>query len=608
LREKAFCNFELRTSNLELRTKEKKLKQETTYIPVPALNVEAKIRHISRCAHLRTAALAGISMLTLLLSGCGHREARNYADRWFYASTSFKTAAAADSLCALVTAAAVRGLNGLVLSAGLDDLSQKTPEYFRQLARLDSVCRQQRIEIIPCIFSVGRAYSLLAHNRHLAAGLHAENAVYLARDESTAVAAPDPGAFITNGGFEAHKGDRLQSFWLQDRPGNVSFADTVVSASGRVAVRFDNFKKSFRGHGRVMQEINVRRHREYVVTCRVKTAGLEPTDAFRILPLTRDRRNLAPRQLGVPSTTDWTTIELPFNSLNNENIRLYAGTWNAVRGQVWIDDLAIREVPLVNALVRPGTPLDITNQRTGQACRPGIDYQPIQDSAFNLLQFDRPSPVMRLLPGGGVRPGDTLRISYWHPLPVERDQITACMSEPEVYDIWTREMALLAQTLKFKTVFLDMDEVRVGGCCQTCRARNLSMAQILGDCITRQCGIVRAAVPQARIAIWSDMLDPGHNAINNYYLMKGDLTETWKYVPTDLTIMCWHAQARKKNVRFFAQHGFPVMASVCRDPGKPGTQEEWLRVLGKAPDARGMMFTTWTGDYAGLGEFGERLK
>jgi hypothetical protein len=388
----------------------------------------------------------------------------------------------------------------------------------------------------------------------------------------------------------------------------VSFVDTAVFADGRAAVRFDNFHKSFRGHGRVMQEINVRRHREYVITCRVKTEGLEPTDAFRILPLTRDRRNLAPRQLGVPATTDWITVELPFNSLREENIRLYIGTWQAKRGRVWIDDLVIREAPLVNVLKRPGTPVTIINRRTNVTCLDGRDYQAVSDSVFKLLRFDHPSPSIRLAPGGNVRPGDTLLVSYWHPLPVERNQITACLSEPEVYDIWSREMALLARTLTVRTVFLDMDEVRVGGHCTVCRERHLSMAQILGDCITKQCGIVRQAIPQANIVIWSDMLDPGHNAVNNYYLMKGDLTDTWKHVPKDLTIMCWHAEAMQKNVRFFTKHGFPVMASIYRDAGRSGTMEEWLRVLDREPAARGVMYTTWGGGYSDLEQFGERLK
>ena len=48
----------------------------------------------------------------------------------------------------------------------------------------------------------------------------------------------------------------------------------------------------------------------------------------------------------------------------------------------------------------------------------------------------------------------------------------------------------------------------MGGSCEACKARKMSMAQILGDCITRQFQIIRGVNPQAEIFIWSDMLDP----------------------------------------------------------------------------------------------------
>jgi hypothetical protein len=43
------------------------------------------------------------------------------------------------------------------------------------------------------------------------------------------------------------------------------------------------------------------------------------------------------------------------------------------------------------------------------------------------------------------------------------------------------------------------------------------MAEILGDCITRQRAIFKAIDPEIEVMIWSDMLDPSHNARDNYY-------------------------------------------------------------------------------------------
>jgi hypothetical protein len=52
-----------------------------------------------------------------------------------------------------------------------------------------------------------------------------------------------------------------------------------------------------------------------------------------------------------------------------------------------------------------------------------------------------------------------------------------------------------------------------------------------GQCITKQVQILRRHLPGAEIYIWSDMLDPHHNARGDYYLVDGDFTGSWKHVP-----------------------------------------------------------------------------
>ena len=65
----------------------------------------------------------------------------------------------------------------------------------------------------------------------------------------------------------------------------------------------------------------------------------------------------------------------------------------------------------------------------------------------------------------------------------------------------------------------------MGGTCESCRDKG--MAQVLGACITRQTEILRRRLPGAQIYVWSDMLDPSHNARGQYYLVNGDYTGSW---------------------------------------------------------------------------------
>ena len=118
------------------------------------------------------------------------------------------------------------------------------------------------------------------------------------------------------------------------------------------------------------------------------------------------------------------------------------------------------------------------------------------------------------------------------------------MSEPEVYEIWADQARRVRERLPFSRWVIAMDEIRLGGSCEACRKRGLSTAQILGDCLTRQFQILRELNPSTEVFTYSDMLDPNHNARPNYYLVEGDYTGPWLYVPRELTIVCWYYSKR----------------------------------------------------------------
>ena len=68
-----------------------------------------------------------------------------------------------------------------------------------------------------------------------------------------------------------------------------------------------------------------------------------------------------------------------------------------------------------------------------------------------------------------------------------------------------------------------------------------------------------AGKPEAEVFVWSDMLDPNHNAHGNYYLVEGDYTGSWQYVPKDLTIVCWYYEKRNESLALFSGLGFQTL-------------------------------------------------
>jgi hypothetical protein len=491
----------------------------------------------------------------------------------------------------------------MVLSAGLDRLDRQSEDYFTRLERVRNICKRGNIEIIPNIFSVGYGGAILGHNKNLAAGMYVKDALYVVENGIASLVQDSPAA-IENPGFEQYEGNRMLGYRFHDRPGDVSFPDNCVYSGGRASLRFENFGRYEHGHARVMQEIEVKPRRCYRISCMVRTEALVPERSFRIQVLTPDGRSLAPWDAGVPSTAEWRKVEMGFNSLDYDKVRIYLGVWAGVSGRFWVDDLEIEEVGLLNVLRRPGTPVTVRSERTGLVYEENRDFAPIEDPDLN-FRFDHRCPCIEILPGSSIANAQRLRVSYYHGMAINRGQVTVCMSEPEVYETWRRQARLLHERLAPKKYLLSMDEIRAGGACRACKKRGLTMAQILGDCVTRQVEIIRGVNPDAEILIWSDMFDPNHNAHADYYLVDGDFSGSWNHIPENLTIVCWYYDKRAESLGFFSSLGFKTLAGAYYDGDTLENPIGWLEVLERTPGAVGVMYTTWRNKYELLGPFGE---
>ncbi len=494
------------------------------------------------------------------------------------------------------------GCNGAVISCGLDSLCKGSPEYFRRLEAVRETCARLHLELIPAVFSVGYGGGILAHNRYLAEGLPVRDALLVVHGDRAWLEA-DPPVELANGGFEEFSGNRAKAYHFHDQPGEVSFIDTQIFHGGRASLRMENFGTNPHGHGRVMQEVAVHPYRCYRVTCWVKTERLQPRQAFRIQVLT-DKRTLAPLEFNLPETADWTKCTFVFNSLQFDRVRLYAGVWGGRGGRFWLDDWSIEEIGPLNVLRRPGTLVTVRGE-DGTVFEEGKDYLPLEDPAYSPYRVDRQAPPLRLTRDSRIRDGQRLRVSWYHAQKINESQITVCMGEPEVYEIFEHEAALLAQHLHPQKVLLNMDEVRMGGTCEACRGQN--MAELLGRCVQRQVEALRRHNPGIEVYIWSDMFDPNHNAHGDYYLVGGDFTGSWNYVPKDVIMAVWGGKPRPESLKFFADQGFRMLIACYYDADNLEDVKGWMRCANDLPGVRGLMYTPWTKRYDLLPEFGRLI-
>ena len=539
-----------------------------------------------------------------LLLAAGLASAKVYPYRWVFVMAQLRSDAEVERIRDIARTASAHGLNGLVLSAGLDRLEKQSPEYIERVKKVKAICDEYRLELIPQIFSAGYGSGILAFDRNLAEGLPVADASFVVKNGEARID-PDSAARLQNGGMEEHQGNTVPGFQLVEQPGTIAFVDTKVFHSGKASLRLENFNANEGGNARLMQEVVLKPHRLYRITCWVKTEDLAPAGAFRIQLLARDApRSIAPVDFSLPATSEWRQMTLGFNSLTHTNLRIYAGVWRGKAGKLWLDDLRLEEMGPANVLRRPGTPITVRAAEGGRVYEEGRDFARIEDPELN-FRFDHEAPPIRIVGGSRIQEGERLRVDYYHGQGVNRGQVTICMSEPKVYQIWREQARRLHELLGPQKYLLSMDEIRAGGSDVACKQRHMSMAEILGDCFTKQFQMLRALNPKAEIWTWSDMLDPNHNAHGNYYLVDGDYTGSWKYLPHEFKIMTWYYERRDKSLAFFSELGFPTLAGAYYDAPNLDNPKGWLESLDRTKGAEGIMYTTWQRRFELLAAFGD---
>ncbi|TWT83116.1 hypothetical protein CA13_45790 [Planctomycetes bacterium CA13] len=509
-----------------------------------------------------------------------------------------------DQITRVLDKAAKHGINGAVMSLGLDSLSIKSADYFRRLDQVQATCRANHLELIPAVFSVGYGSSALRFDRNLAEGLPVIDAPFLVNG-GVAKLIPNPAVSIRNGDFETYSGHRFAEWNFHDAPGEISFADTAIKHSGNASLRFENFTSNPHGHGRVMQEVPLGPNRCYRLTVWVKTEGLAPTNSF-MLQVLADDHSVAPAKFEIPSTGDWRKLTMVFNSLSHKSARVYAGIWGGKTGKLWLDDFSIEEIGPLNVLRRPGTPVSVKNADGTIEYSEDKDFLRIEDPRLNAYRANGQIPDVRIPSGSRIKNGETIKVSWYHSQRVYASQVTLCMAEPKLYEIYDREAKLLAERLHPSRVFLNADEIRLGGTCAACKGSD--MAKLLGECLTKISAILRRHMPDVEIYVWSDMLDPTHNAVDNYYLVNGSFAGSWNYVPKDLVVAVWGGKPRVESMEFFSKQGFRTLASCYYDADDLEDVARWFELVKQTDGARGMMYTPWEKKYELLDEFGDLIR
>ena len=516
----------------------------------------------------------------------------------------------ADRVVGLVERAARDGYNGLVLADYKLNFLERMPKaYFDHAARVRAAADRAGVEIIPAVFPIGYSNGLLANDVNLAEGLPVEGAPFVVRGRE-AVLVPEPAARVVNGDLEEARGDSFAGFGYQDEPGKATAIDREVKHHGSTSCRMGDLAAT--PVSRLIQKVEVRPHACYRLSCWAKTRDLAPVAAFRLMAIGAGGRPLSFHERGLEPTRDWTKVEVVFNSQDQAEVSLYAGLWGGKAGTLWLDEIALEEMALVNVLRRDGCPLTVTSDDGRTAYIEGRDFEPVRDPKLGMVpfegeyEFDHPGPSLRLTPASRIAEGQRLRVGWYHPALVHGSNAACCLSEPKVYDLLRDQARRVDDLFHPRTFFMQHDELRVANWCRACRSRNLTPGQLLADNARRCTRIIEETRPGARVVVWSDMFDPDHNAVGDYYLVNGTLAGSWEGLDMSVVIANWNGGKAKASLDFFVGRGHPQILAGYYD--SDDNLAAWDAASKGVPGVLGFMYTTWQNRYDDLGRYGKALR
>lgn len=488
---------------------------------------------------------------------------------WLYYATNLQVDKNVDTLEDIWKRAARAGYSHVLLTdsklARLGDLGDMTRVYFNNVDRVKRIAAEQKLTIVPAIFHVGYSNSMLWHDPNLAEGLPVKDALFVVKGNEARLVADPPVA-------------------LKPRP---DWNDpTVTLADGIATVR------SHQGNARFVYKLEVAPYRCYHVAVELRTSDFSGRPEIKALA---GEQSLQYQHLGTKRTQEWTQHHVVFNSLEHRQVNLYFGVWGDAKGELQWRGWNIEEAGLVNVLRRPGAPCVVRGYTEGR------DYEPIKDPRLGNEPWPGEYHAWHEPPAiktKGMPDGTQLRVSWFHPAIIYDGQVSCCPAEPKTMTLLADEARRVREAFKAGGYMFSHDEIRTLNRDESCARHGPDAGVILADHF-RRCA---AMLGGDDIYVWSDMFDPHHNAVKNYYLVRGDLAGAWEGLDPRVIIVNWNFDRRDASLKFFADRGHRQVIAGYYD-AEVGQIRSWLESAAKVKGVVGVMYTTWANNYTDLEAF-----
>jgi hypothetical protein len=529
---------------------------------------------------------------------------------WFYVATNLQVEQNVDDTKALIERAAEAGYTGMVLSDFklhmLNDeaLADWYPE---NLSNVLEHAAAQGLQVMPSTLPFGYSEGILRSDPNLAEGQKVTDAPFTVSGNGMHLHHSPTWGGIQGGDFESHNGTDFSGWSWHDEPGVRTVVDTSVAHSGTTSARID----AGQGNARFMQTLDLPQHRQFHLRFYLKTEGFSTPWFNAMLYDVDDNRMLSYASFSVAKDQDWTQYDLVANSRDFTSTALYIGAWDSSEGSLWIDDVSVEETALVNLVRRDGAPVVLRNG-SGGLLPEGSEVDTVSDplSGSNGIFDDwHEAPTVTLPSSSSLSPGDTVTIDYYAVAPIYGYGVGACLTAEGTHDWMGEALSSINSTFPASPGFLlAYDEMRHANSCAGCQATGKTPGELLAWHIGMANEMVLSQKPDADIYVWSDMFDPTHNAVDNYYLAEGDFSGSWEGLQEENVVMNWQHGERAASFAHFSSLGIRQVVAGYYDSGDGANSAAADLAAAEGVDGVvGYMYTTWQDDYSQLEAYAEAI-
>lgn len=514
---------------------------------------------------------------------------------WVYAPANLLVPKEIDHLITLMDRAAPAGYTRfLIADSKFSRLHEMDERYFKNVERLKKHAESLGIKIVAAVCPVGYSNDILSQDPNLAEGL-------------PVVAAP----FIVNGNIANIQSEPAIGLPPLSEKKRWGFIDESFVLEG-------NTLRTTAPHSpntRIMKKLTLTPFRHYRISLKIKTAQFN--SPVEIKPLTPKGRTLNYTNLQVQSTQDWKTHTITFNSLDNEEVNLYMGAWGPTEGTLWISEPVLEVCGAVNLVRRDTAPISVkavVNDDAPTELVEGVDFEKWEDPKLGRVPYGgeydtwHESPPIRLI--RKFPEGTKLSVSYYHTHVVYEGQVCGAISDKKFEELLQNQIDRVTDLFPLRDLMMSHDEYRVMGWTSS-NIPGLSKNISPGDLLThnaRHCfDTIHRKSPKSQVFIWSDMFDPFHNAVDNYYLVNGSLKSA--ILPKEVQVMNWNFGKRQESLNHFAQLGHKQVIAGYYD-GSVSQVNSWLDTItnNNITGVEGVMYTTWQRKYQDLESFAKTVR